>query len=135
APPPREGPRPRRVPRLGQKPPPVTTAKERATVLSVGLGALLFVPIFKTVTGLPPYMGILFGLGVLWVVTEIMHREKTAEHRHPLSVIGVLHRIDTPSILFFLGILLAVSALAPAGHLTQVATALRAGLGNVCAIT
>lgn len=129
-----DAPRPRKVSHLGEKHPPVTTAKERATVLSVGLGALLFVPIFKTVTGLPPYMGILFGLGVLWVVTEIMHREKTAEHRHPLSVIGVLHRIDTPSILFFLGILLAVSALATAGHLTQVATALRDSLGNIYAI-
>src|SRR5690606_18120088 len=79
-------------------------------------------------------MGILFGLGVLWVVTEIMHREKTAEHRHPMSVIGVLHRNDTPSILFFLGILLAVPALATAGHLTQVATALRDSLGNIYAI-
>ena len=129
-----EAPRPRSVAHLGEKHPPKTTAGERRLVLSLGLGALLFVPVFKTVTGLPPYMGILFGLGVLWVATEILHRNKLAEHRHPLSVVGVLHRVDTPSILFFLGILLAVSSLATAGHLTQVATLLRDSLGNVFAI-
>ncbi|MFA5628498.1 MAG: sodium:proton antiporter NhaD [Thiohalomonadaceae bacterium] len=111
-----------------------TTPAERNTVLATGLGALLFVPVFKTVTGLPPYMGILFGLSVLWIVTEIMHRDKQPELKHPLSVVGVLHRIDTPSILFFLGILLAVSSLATAGHLSQVATALRDSLGSIFAI-
>lgn len=111
-----------------------TTAAERNIVLAMGIGALLFVPIFKTVTGLPPYMGILFGLGVLWIATEIMHRNKQPEHKHPLSVVGVLHRIDTPSILFFLGILLAVSSLATAGHLSQVAVALRDSLGSIFAI-
>src|SRR5690554_7417763 len=80
-------------------------------------------------------MGILFGLGVLWAATEIMHRNKKPELKHPLSVIGVLHRIDTPSILFFLGILLAVSSLATAGHLGRIALALRDGLGDICAIT
>src|SRR5690606_23537767 len=74
------------------------------------------------------------GLGVLWAATEIMHRNKKPELKHPLSVIGVLHRIDTPSILFFLGILLAVSSLATAGHLDQIALALRDGLGNIFAI-
>lgn len=111
-----------------------TTDRERNIVLAMGIGALLFVPVFKTVTGLPPYMGILFGLGVLWVATEIMHRNKKPELKHPLSVIGVLHRVDTPSILFFLGILLAVSSLATAGHLGQIAVALRDGLGNIFAI-
>src|SRR5690606_12509337 len=70
-----------------------TTDRERNAVLAMGIGALLFVPVFKTVTGLPPYMGILFGLGVLWVATEIMHRDKKPELKHPLSVIGVLHRV------------------------------------------
>ena len=129
-----EAPRPRSQKHLGEKHPPVTTPFERNLVLSMGIGALIFVPVFKTVTGLPPYMGILFGLGVLWVATEILHRDKKADHKHPLSVIGVLHRVDTPSILFFLGILLAVSSLATAGHLTQVATALRDSLGNIFAI-
>jgi Na+/H+ antiporter NhaD/arsenite permease-like protein len=111
-----------------------TTPFERNLVFILGIGALVFVPIFKTVTHLPPYMGILFGLGVLWVVTEVIHRGKNDEDKHPLSVVGVLRRIDTTSVLFFLGILLAVSSLATAGHLTQVAVALREGLGNVYAI-
>ncbi len=108
--------------------------RERQTVFVLGISALLFVPVFKTVTHLPPYMGILFGLGVLWVVTELMHHGKDDEQRHPLTVAGVLRRIDTPSILFFLGILLAVSALSTAGHLTAVAGWLRDSLGNVYAI-
>ena len=64
----------------------------------------------------------------------MIHRGKNDEDKHPLSVIGVLRKIDTPSILFFLGILLAVSSLATAGHLTQVAGALKDSLGNVYAI-
>ncbi|MWV17783.1 sodium:proton antiporter [Pseudomonas sp. L-22-4S-12] len=111
-----------------------TTPFERNLVFILGIGALLFVPVFKTVTHLPPYMGILFGLGVLWVVTEILHRGKNDEDKHPLSVVGVLRKIDTTSVLFFLGILLAVSSLATAGHLTQVASALKDSLGNVYAI-
>ncbi|MGB4073406.1 sodium:proton antiporter NhaD [Pseudomonas sp.] len=111
-----------------------TTPFERNLVFALGLGALLFVPVFKTVTHLPPYMGILLGLGVLWVVTELLHRNKNTEERHPLSVVGVLRRIDTTSVLFFLGILLAVSSLATAGHLTQVAAALKDSLGNVYTI-
>ncbi|MBU0902755.1 MAG: sodium:proton antiporter NhaD [Gammaproteobacteria bacterium] len=111
-----------------------TTPFERNLVFVLGIGALVFVPVFKTVTHLPPYMGILLGLGVLWVVTEIIHRGKNDEDKHPLSVVGVLRRIDTTSVLFFLGILLAVSSLATAGHLTQVATLLREGLGDVYAI-
>ena len=111
-----------------------TTPFERNLVLALGLGALLFVPVFKTLTHLPPYMGILLGLGVLWVVTELLHRGKNDEDKHPLSVAGVLRKIDTTSVLFFLGILLAVSSLATAGHLTQVATALKDSLGNVYTI-
>ena len=111
-----------------------TTPFERNLVFILGIGALVFVPVFKTVTHLPPYMGILLGLGVLWVVTEVIHRGKNDEDKHPLSVVGVLRRIDTTSVLFFLGILLAVSSLATAGHLTQVATLLRESLGNVYAI-
>ena len=111
-----------------------TNPFERNLVFALGLGALLFVPVFKSITHLPPYMGILFGLGVLWVVTEWLHRSKNEEDKHPLSVVGVLRRIDTPSVLFFLGILLAVSSLATAGHLTQVASALKESLGNVYTI-
>ncbi len=111
-----------------------TTAFERNLVFVLGIGALVFVPVFKTITHLPPYMGILFGLGILWVVTEVLHRGKNEEDKHPLSVVGVLRKIDTTSVLFFLGILLAVSSLATAGHLNQVATLLKDGLGNVYAI-
>jgi Na+/H+ antiporter NhaD/arsenite permease-like protein len=111
-----------------------TTPFERKLVFTLGIATLLFVPVFKTLTHLPPYMGILFGLGVLWVITEILHRGKNDEDKHPLSVVGVLRKIDTTSVLFFLGILLAVSSLATAGHLTQVASALKDSLGNVYAI-
>jgi Na+/H+ antiporter NhaD/arsenite permease-like protein len=129
-----EAPRPRQRAHLGEEQRCPTTDFERNLVLALGLGSLLFVPVFKTVTHLPPYMGILFGLGVLWVTTEVIHRGKNAEDKHPLSVVGVLRKVDTPSVLFFLGILLAVSSLATAGHLTQVATLLREALGNVYAI-
>jgi Na+/H+ antiporter NhaD/arsenite permease-like protein len=111
-----------------------TTPFERNLVFCLGLGALVFVPVFKTITHLPPYMGILFGLGLLWVVTEVIHRSKNSEDKDPLSVVGVLRRIDVTSVLFFLGILLAVSSLSTAGHLTQVAAYLKDGLGNVYTI-
>ncbi len=111
-----------------------TTPFERKLVFFMGVSALVFVPVFKTLTHLPPYMGMLFGLSVLWVTTELLHRDKNQEDKHPLSVVGVLRRIDTTSMLFFLGILLAVSSLATAGHLTQVATYLRESLGNIYAI-
>ncbi|MEX6501279.1 sodium:proton antiporter NhaD [Pseudomonas zhanjiangensis] len=111
-----------------------TTPFERNLVFILGIGALVFVPVFKTITHLPPYMGIMFGLGILWVVTEVLHRGKNEEDKHPLSVVGVLRKIDTTSVLFFLGILLAVSSLATAGHLTQVATLLKDSLGNVFTI-
>ncbi len=112
----------------------IVTPFERNLVFGLGIGALLFVPVFKTVTHLPPYMGILFGLSVLWVVTEIMHGSKNDEDKRPLSIAGVLRRVDTTTILFFLGILLAVSCLSTAGHLTQVGEFLSAKLGNIYAI-
>jgi Na+/H+ antiporter NhaD/arsenite permease-like protein len=111
-----------------------TTRFERNFVFALGIGALLFVPVFKTLTHLPPYMGVLLGLALLWIITEILHRQKNEEDKHPLSVVGVLRRIDTTSVLFFLGILLAVSSLATAGHLGQLAGSLKTHLGNVYAI-
>jgi Na+/H+ antiporter NhaD/arsenite permease-like protein len=94
-----------------------TTQKERVTILSLGVSALLFVPVFKTVTHLPPYLGMLFGLGVMWIVTEIMHKNKEGEYKTRLNVTGVLKKVDVPTVLFFLGILTAVSSLQSAGHL------------------
>ena len=89
------------------------------------------VPLFRSLTGLPPYLGILTGLGILWVVTEILHKERNEEDRPKLTVAGVLRRIDTPSILFLLGILLAVAALETAGILQLMATWLDHYVGNL----
>ena len=78
---------------------------EQKLVFWMGISGLLFVPIFKNVTHLPPFMGMLLSLGVLWVTTEILHKHKPHDHKHALSVSGVIRKVDTPSILFFLGII------------------------------
>jgi len=107
-----------------------TTSKERNTIFVVGVLGLLFVPVFKTYTHLPPFMGMMLSLGVLWMVTEIMHRSKNREVKSKLSVIGVLRKVDTASVLFFLGILLAVASLQSAGQLNQLAGMLDEGIGT-----
>lgn len=112
-----------------------STPGERKIVFWLGLGTLLFVPIFKTVTHLPPYMGVLLGLGLMWVVTEMIHHEKDEEEKGIFSVNHALRKIDTPSILFFLGILLAIAALQATGVLTQLATSLDRSVGNISIIT
>lgn len=112
-----------------------TTNFERNLVFGLGVAALLFVPVFKLVTHLPPYMGILFGLGVLWIVTEILHKRKNDEEKSGKSVIHVLRKVDTPSVLFFLGILVGVGALQSAGHLLELAGWLDTSLdSNIYAI-
>jgi len=111
-----------------------TTAFERKLLLIMGVSALLFVPIFKTVTHLPPYLGMLFGLGVIWLVTEIMHRNKPLEDKRKLTVIGILKKVDVPTIFFFLGILSAVAALQSVGHLDVLASYLDENLRNIYAI-
>ncbi len=103
---------------------------ESKLLFFMGVGALLFVPVFKTITHLPPYLGMLLGLGVLWVTTEILHRNKTDVEKHSFSVAGVLQKVDTPSILFFLGILIAVAGLQSAGHLNMLAAYLNEHIGN-----
>lgn len=105
-------------------------AWEKYSVFFLGIGALLFVPFFKSVTHLPPFMGILLGLGVLWLYTEIVHAEKHEEKRELYSVTTALRRIDMGSVLFFLGILTCVSALESAGILGSVATSLNESLKN-----
>ena len=112
-----------------------STPNERKTVFFIGVACLLFVPIFKTITHLPPYMGIVFGLGLMWVLTEMVHSGKDEAEKGLLSVNHALRKIDTPSILFFLGILLAVSALQSTGILTSVASALDKSIGNISIIT
>lgn len=106
------------------------TLKNKKTVLFAGVSGLVFVPIFKTITHLPPFMGILFSLGVLWVLVEIMHKGKEDEHKTKYSVIQALRKIDVPSILFFLGILVSISALQSIGSLNQLAGWLDANLHN-----
>ncbi|MBK7382737.1 MAG: sodium:proton antiporter NhaD [Flavobacteriales bacterium] len=103
-------------------------------VLFLGLSALLAVPLFKTVTHLPPYMGILLGLSVLWIVTELMHLRSSETTAGQLRVAAVLRRVDVPSVLFFLGILTAVAGLEEAGHLTDMAQFLDGHLGNMYAV-
>lgn len=95
----------------------VNPSPESRAVLLAGVLLLLWVPLFKFITHLPPYMGMLFSLSVLWLGTELLHRRKTDELKKQYSVAGVLQRIDTPSVLFFLGILLAVGALEAIGAL------------------
>ncbi len=96
----------------------------RRLILIMGIAALIFVPIFKTITHLPPYLGMLFGLGVLWVTTEIISRKYEKDgHRLPTAV-STLEHIDVPTILFFLGILMAVACLKDAGILASLATGL-----------
>lgn len=108
-----------------------TTPFERNLVFAAGVGGLLFVPVFKTVTHLPPFMGMMLSLGVLWMMTERLHRTKNLEEKSHLTVIGVLRKIDSASVLFFLGILLAVAALQEAGHLILAADWLRTSLNDV----
>ncbi len=95
---------------------PSISKKQSNIIFFLGVGSLLFVPVFKTITHLPPYLGILFGLGLMWVVTEIMH-VANKDNYSKLNVGAVLQKVDTPSVLFFLGILMAVAALQTAGHL------------------
>ncbi|MFT5914503.1 MAG: Na+/H+ antiporter NhaD/arsenite permease-like protein [Flammeovirgaceae bacterium] len=112
----------------------VVTRTERITILSLGIGMLVMVPIFKSVTHLPPFMGILLGLGILWLVTELMHKGKNDEDKDPLSVMGVLQKVDVPSVLFFFGILVAISSLQATGVLKGLAMFLDDRFGNVYAI-
>jgi len=98
-------------------------------VFGVGLGALLFVPVFKALTGLPPYLGILLGLGALWLLTDTIHYGEPERQR--LKVPQALSRIDTQGVLFFLGILLSVGSLQSAGILTDLATYLNSHIPSV----
>lgn len=84
---------------------------ENKLIFFIGLGGLLFVPAFKQITHLPPYFGMLLVLGILWIVADILHRKKDSFEKSRLSASNALMRIDMPSLLFFLGILLAVSGL------------------------
>ena len=109
---------------------------QQVFVLILGVSMLIMVPIFKTLTHLPPFMGMMLGVGVLWIVTEIMHRHHTGkdEEHNRRTLISVLTRIDLPSILFFLGILLAIAGLEVSGILGNLAVYMDKTIGNLNAI-
>jgi Na+/H+ antiporter NhaD/arsenite permease-like protein len=111
-----------------------SSKKEKNLVFFVGMISLLFVPVFKTLTGLPPFMGMLFSLGIMWLITEVIHSGKDIVDKDTLSVNYAIRKIDTPSILFFLGILISVAALQSAGVLKEVADYLSNQIGNTKAI-
>lgn len=111
----------------------VSTAKEKRdgqVILFSGIGFLIFVPVFKTITHLPPFMGMLLALGLMWVITTVIHKSKKSEIAERYTVARALQKVDTPSILFFLGILLAVSALQSIGLLKELATFLTTTFKN-----
>jgi Na+/H+ antiporter NhaD/arsenite permease-like protein len=110
---------------------PTATRIQRNIIFFSGLGILLFVPIFKTITHLPPFMGMLFGLGLLWIISEFIHKDKDESDKSTYSVLHALRKIDMPSVLFFLGILISISALQSTGQLTQLASAMDEKIGNI----
>jgi Na+/H+ antiporter NhaD/arsenite permease-like protein len=110
------------------------TPFERNLMFSMGVGTLVAVPVFKAVTHLPPFMGILFGLGVLWFTGEVVHRNKRDEKKEHLTLARALVRIDLSSIVFFVGILLAVAALEHGRVLATLAAQLHLAVGRQDAI-
>ncbi|HKH61316.1 MAG TPA: sodium:proton antiporter NhaD [Flavitalea sp.] len=108
-----------------------TSNFEQNLILGLGIGALIFVPIFKTLTHLPPFMGIIFGLAILWVVTEIIHKDKNDEDKDVHSVVHALQKADVPSVLFFLGILVAIAALDSTHQLADLAGYMDRTIGNL----
>lgn len=111
-----------------------TARRDRRIMLAVGLGGMLYVPVFKTITHLPPYMGMMLVLGIIWVVSEVLHSDKDEADRQKFTPAYALSRIDTPSILFFLGILLAVGTLETTGVLRNLAESLNQTIGNLDSI-
>ena len=107
-----------------------TTAFERNLMFFMGLGILVSVPAFKTITHLPPFMGILFGLGILWLVGDLVHRHKEDEFKHRFTLVHALSRIDMSSLVFFIGILLAVATLEHTHILAALAEWLNQSVGR-----
>lgn len=111
------------------------TGRESSTIMFLGTGLLVMVPVFKSIFGLPPYMGVMIGLGIMWLYTDLMYRKKVdVEESVKNKVSKVLKHIDMPTILFFLGILMAVSALQSAGILGTLADGLNEHVHNIYAI-
>lgn len=108
-----------------------TSSFEQKLILGLGIGALIFVPVFKTITHLPPFLGMLFGVGILWVVTEIIHKNKNDADKDVYSVVHALRKADVPSVLFFLGILVAIAALESTHQLADLAAFMDKTIGNI----
>ena len=113
--------------------------RQRAAVFCIGVGGLMFVPVFKGITGLPPFVGIMLVLSVLWIATELFYRNLATSyetHGTKKRVVNLLHRIDMSTILFFLGILMAVASLEQTGVLTSIGKGLNVAFdGNHYAVT
>ena len=113
--------------------------RQRAAVFCIGVGGLMFVPVFKGITGLPPFVGIMLVLSVLWITTELFYRNLSTSyetHGTKKRVVNLLHRIDMSTILFFLGILMAVASLEQTGVLTSIGKGLNVAFdGNHYAVT
>lgn len=118
----------------GTKTTPFLTVSQRLIILFTGILVLVMVPVFKTLTHLPPYMGILIGLAIMWIITEIIGGNQEEKDRYFLSPAYALRKIDTPSILFFLGILLCIAVLERTGVLTSLAETMDQKIGNLHAI-
>lgn len=110
------------------------TVNERKLIFALGVGGLLFVPVFKTITHLPPFLCILLVLGILWVFTECFYNGKMLTHAKEYRIPRIIARVDMPSILFFLGILMAVAVLQATGILATLADGLNTHLHDVYAI-
>lgn len=108
-----------------------TTAFERNLMFTLGILALLSVPVFKAVTHLPPFLGILFGLGILWAIGDLVHRDKDHSQKQRITIAHALTRIDMSAIVFFIGILLAVATLEHAGALAALARWLDETIGRL----
>jgi len=107
-----------------------TSNFQRNLVFGLGISGLIFVPIFKSLTHLPPFMGMMLSLGVLWLITDLMHRKKDTDSKKYFSVFHALEKMDVPTILFFLGILLAVGSLQSAGQLKDMSVILDQKIGT-----
>lgn len=103
---------------------------QSSLMLGLGLGILLLVPVFKTLTGLPPFMGMLLGLGLMWLVSDLTHKTKATEDKAHLTLAHSLSRIDMASLTFFMGILLAVAVLEHSHILGNLATWLDTVVGR-----
>jgi len=111
-----------------------TSERERNIIFYCGIGALVGVPIFKTITHLPPFLGVMFGLGFLWLITDLLHKEKKESEKAQFSLARALSKIDMSSIIFFIGILLAVATLEHSKILPELAKWLDETLGNTTAV-